>query len=185
LEQNGIPLHMVLEPPKVYASILWAVPSILAIYLAKPFIETILKKAAEDSYPAIRSAFQKLAKSVFRTSATLPEPRISLLLALYFERQNGGWVKALVWEGISADIQEEALDKLFVLVREENSGVLSSEQLMMWGALERWGTVFICFDLVTRAWKPIDIIEESRKSKTLPDFRPGTPNPLTSVEPPD
>lgn len=42
-----------------YASLDWLIPTGIGLYIAKPYFETFLKKAAEDHYALLKEAFKK------------------------------------------------------------------------------------------------------------------------------
>jgi hypothetical protein len=165
LLDGAINLHVERKPPTIYASIIWAMPTLIAVYLVKPFVETILKKAAEDAYPALKSGVTNFVHRILTREERTTEPRVSITLAIYFERSHGGWAKALLWEGLPETLQQEALESLFLLIQQDSNGNMDEDMLAEWDNSEQWGKVFLRFDLETRTWKAIDIVAESRRSK--------------------
>lgn len=166
LETHGVSLKIEKTRNPSYAGLEWAVPSAVAAYLLKPFLETLLKKAAEEAYPAIKTGFKKLLGSLFGSERASRARRISLSLSLYFESRDGYRVKALIWEGIPAEMQNEAIDKLFALI-ELHYKSETSDQLRGLappsGPPLRWGMLFLRFDLEKRIWEPVDIVVEALK----------------------
>lgn len=52
-----------------YQALEWVIPTAVAIYIGKPFIDTIIKRAADDFgdavYPKIKSAVQRFVQRIF------------------------------------------------------------------------------------------------------------------------
>jgi hypothetical protein len=165
LSIHHVALQIERKPAIIYASLEWAVPSLVAAYLVKPFLETLLKKAAEDAYPSIKSGVKKLLRSLFGPARESGEPRISALLAVYFESRDGYWVKALIWEGIPANLQEEAIDKLFELIEKHYTSVGIDRDFQPFLTANKslqWGKLFLRFNLERRNWESVDILKEAQ-----------------------
>jgi hypothetical protein len=49
-----------------YAAIEWAIPAAIIIFLAKPYIDGLLKEAAKEHYPIIKNKLSTFAQKIIR-----------------------------------------------------------------------------------------------------------------------
>jgi len=168
LAVHDIPLRVQKTPTQIYASLEWAVPTLVAVYLVKPFLETLLKQAAEDAYPTIKVAFKRLFRPLFGSERESRHRQISPLLALYFESREGYVVKALMWEGIPEEVENEVVNQLFALIkRQYNSGASIHDTLLVTREElpVQWGRLFLRFNLDKRVWEAVDIMQVARQQR--------------------
>ncbi len=73
LDKANSPATLIEEPePGPYACAEWYVPTAVVLFIAKPYFETILKKAAEDHYPHIKRAVGSIWKNFFGEAPLVP-----------------------------------------------------------------------------------------------------------------
>src|SRR5579884_2756592 len=148
-DSHSIPYTVKLRSEQMYASLDWAIPAAVALFVAKPFLETILKKAADDAYPGLKRAATKLVTALFGQDASESRKHVSLLFAIYLQDRNGNEIKALFWEGVDIGTQHRAIDELFSLIADHYLGHASNVLSDRPREGERWGTLFIVFDVET------------------------------------
>jgi hypothetical protein len=69
VRETGTDLQTEAREPVPYAALEWLVPTAIAIYIGKPFVDAIVNRAADDFgdavYPKVKSAIQNFLKRVF------------------------------------------------------------------------------------------------------------------------
>lgn len=69
VERGGVSLLSESREDVPYAALEWVVPTAIAVYIGKPFVDGILKRAADDFgdtvYPKIKDAVKTLVRKVF------------------------------------------------------------------------------------------------------------------------
>lgn len=77
LEQAGSPATELEQPePGPFACAEWYIPTAAALWIAKPYFETILKRTAEDHYPHIKRAVGSIWQNFFGDAPLVPRLRI-------------------------------------------------------------------------------------------------------------
>ena len=162
-----------------YASLEWVVPTFVAIYIAKPFFDAIMKRASEDVaesiYPRIKNAVISLAKKANlsdkipftrinkdRTTESSPPDAIFSVLAETAAEQK---LKFVFEKRYTEDEYAECIDKAFEMLYENHlSGDATDGLSVEIGKLHRnrgHSTVYLTFDANLRHWVARDIIQEA------------------------
>ena len=108
----------------LFAGIEWAMPTIVVVYLLKPFFEAFLKKFGEDVYELTKSRFKRLIIKnrkikVKRIAASKSPDKLSksydqsLAISLKARLDSKIIVTVLISENISENEIEEVLDRMF------------------------------------------------------------------------
>lgn len=113
------PNFEVLSEPRergVYASIEWAIPTLVIAYLTKPYFEAFLQEAGKDHYQVLKKSTLRLFGHLFSNNPELRNQKRSLLFSAMAKTQDGRSLKFVFPEGIAMDQYERALDLLHILL---------------------------------------------------------------------
>lgn len=110
-----------------FAAIEWAVPTVIAAYVLKPYFESFLKEAGKEHYQLLKKGLKKLirvGKSMNVRLITEDGPikklnyNQSLAVAIHIETVNGREIKLLFDNDLEKSDWDSALDQLLDLVIE-------------------------------------------------------------------
>lgn len=62
IKNENLNLVIKREEPKIWSSVEWAIPGIIAAYIFKPYFEAFLKEAGKDHYQLLKKCLNKLLK---------------------------------------------------------------------------------------------------------------------------
>tara|TARA_R110000823_G_scaffold315288_1_gene446478 strand:+ start:2904 stop:3488 length:585 start_codon:yes stop_codon:yes gene_type:complete len=101
-----------------YASIEWALPTLVIAYLAKPYFEGFLQEAGKDHYQALKKGILQLARRLYGKHPERRERKRSLLFSTIVSLQDGRSLKFVFPEGVSLEKYEVAVDSMYSLLSE-------------------------------------------------------------------
>ena len=177
-KESQIPVDLRSQKNEPMMAIDWLIPTAVIVYLAKPFIDDILRRASKDFgdyvYPKINNLISTLATKVLigtRNRLKLvtpsgPKPREgkSAFFSLTSETSQQMQVKFVFEEGLSERDYEIQVEQALKLLLEHyfdqhrdpflNASVASGTK-----------TIFMLYDGQKRNWQPADVIEEIRKER--------------------
>lgn len=156
------------------AGIEWMLATAVIVFIGKPFIDDILKRAAKDVgdavYPNVKRAIAGLAKKVFRktgwrsvTASGREAPRKgrSAFFSVVSETSQQLRVQFVFEEGRDANEYNMAVDQALRLLRDHHSAGSYdplAEAPVAWGT-----TIYMGFDSKNKAWRPLDAHKETQK----------------------
>jgi hypothetical protein len=177
-KESQIPVALRSQKNEPMMVIDWLLPTAVIVYLTKPFIDDILRRASKDFgdyvYPKIKNVINTLAAKVLigtRNRLKLvtpsgPEPREgkSAFFSLTSETVQQMQVKFVFEEGRSErdyEIQvEQALKLLSGHYFDQHRGPFLNASVA-----RGTKTIFMLYDGQKRNWQPADVIEEIRKER--------------------
>ncbi|WP_110686072.1 hypothetical protein [Salinicola aestuarinus] len=101
-----------------YASIEWALPTLVIAYLAKPYFEGFLQEAGKDHYQALKKGILQLARRLHGKHPERRDRKRSLLFSTIVSLQDGRSLKFIFPEGVSLEKYEIAVDSMYSLLSE-------------------------------------------------------------------
>jgi hypothetical protein len=160
------------------AGIDWLLPTGVIVFLAKPFVDDLLKRSAKEvgdwAYPKLKSAISSLAKKVLIGTREVwrivdgfgvkPREGKSPFFSVVTETRDGKTVKLVFDEGLSADEYEECVDRAVKLVLSIH--LAGSPDPLKGAPIDNYaGTRGIYFFYVPerKDWRAIDVYEELHK----------------------
>ena len=164
-------------PPRPLNAMEWVVPTAVAIFFAKPFIDVLLKRAADDFadavYPRFKSGIASLAKKLF-VRERVPLKRVTRAgatdapAALYFsiesETRTTKRVK-FVFANVLTDEQYDAcIDQAFQMLEQHHATQDGTDSLSSQIATlpeNRQDHIFLVYNPNSDTWEVRDPIQES------------------------
>ena len=126
-ERLAIPFEAQETEPEVYAAAEDYIPTAIAVYLAKPFIDAFLKKAGEDGYQLFKKGLAALlvrAREVHLRIMTSgdkksdPDYPFSRVVSVYSRSNDGIPIKFLFPHSLSAGEYEQAVENLALFIED-------------------------------------------------------------------
>lgn len=108
------------RPVGMFASMEWAVPTIIIAYLMRPYFEAFLAEAGKDHYLVLKRAFSKLFLKIYGNEPEKRPHRRSMLFSIQSGMRDGRLVKAIFPEGVSHETYSVALTELLELLAEHH-----------------------------------------------------------------
>lgn len=106
------------RPRGFYASIEWALPTLVIAYLAKPYFEGFLQEAGKDHYQALKKGILQLTHRLYGKHPERRERKRSLLFSTIVSLQDGRSLKFIFPEGVAIEKFETAVDSMHSLLSE-------------------------------------------------------------------
>lgn len=163
-----------------YMALEWVVPTAIAIYLGKPFIDVFLKRAADDLadavYPKIKTAFKKIVKRLFfekpvslmvvtKSGKKVGGDPSSLVFSVYSVAKTGHRLKFIFNDQITPIDCEAYVEELFELLAyhhgTEGEMDALSQQIAELGPYNG-ANINLKFDQTTSTWMVVDPIKFAR-----------------------
>ncbi|MDD2700895.1 MAG: hypothetical protein PHH36_06610 [Sideroxydans sp.] len=182
---EGIALQAESRSNQQMAALEWMIVPAIAIYIAKPFIDKFLAKAAEDSlefaYPRFKATLQSLVVRLFRCDRskfktfTSGKGKVvdegSWLFGIYSVTRSNQRMKFIFCDGMTEDQYKYATSQLFTLLKYHHLEGGSDDITLGIASLPNPNAheVFVRFDLQSKRWRVVDLIEEIKRIK---DARP-------------
>ncbi|WP_370322301.1 hypothetical protein [Oricola sp.] len=163
---SGLHIGSEKRPIGLYASFEWAVPTLIAVYILRPYLDAFLGEAGKDHYTVLKRALVKLLKKVYGSAPEKRPLRRSLLFSIQSTTRDGKPIKFVFPEGVNHEAYSEMLDELFGMLAEhksmEEGGRLSTNILnsRMFGR-----TYYLEFSEGQKSWTVIDVNAEIEKRK--------------------
>jgi hypothetical protein len=121
LKADGLNLKIVEEEPQIWASLEWAVPGLIAAYLAKPYFESFLKEMGKDHYLLFKNWIKKTSSNsrLIRTTRVTSRGATdkidkdntqSRAFSLYLQTYEGRTIKLLFDESLAEKAWNENID---------------------------------------------------------------------------
>ena len=169
LNVEGLNLEIVEEGPKIWASLEWAVPGLIAAYLAKPYFESFLKEMGKDHYNVLKNWIKKTSSNsrLIRTTTLTSKGATdkidkgdtqSKAFSLYVQTHEGRMVKLLFDESLDDGIWNEHLDLMldWAIQNHENypndeltartSGLLEDPRFSYYAVMSKEGIDWTFYD---------------------------------------
>lgn len=170
----GTATELIRRPSDPTMGIEWLLPTAIIVFLGKPFIDDILKRAAKDVgdyiYPKLRSTISSLATKALQSSKlkrvttsghVIQRKGRSGFFSITSESKSKIEVKFVLEEGRSAVENDLAVDKALLVLVEH---YLGDKHDSLAAAPIEWGrTIFMGFDYEKQEWIPLDVLEEIKK----------------------
>lgn len=163
--------------PGPFDAMEWVIPTAVAVYITKPFLDVILKRAADDFgnavYPRLKSGIAGLAKKLFiweriplkrvtRDGAT--EAPESMVFSIYSETITKTRIKFVFAKTLSEDEYDVCVAQAFQMLEQHHRNGGSGDNLSQQIAKlpeNRLHQIFLLYNAETRLWEVHDPIQES------------------------
>lgn len=171
-------LHIILkrEEPKVWSSVEWMIPGLIAAYILKSYFEGFLKEAGKDHYILLKKCLNKLLK----LTHDAPDPLVvselspnkldksntqSKAISVYFELKDGTIVKLLFDNELALEDWIAALDLFMDLLNDHYSNYPNDElssQLYLLQSMQS-SEIYAIIDKVSMKWRLLDLRQIMKK----------------------
>jgi hypothetical protein len=153
-----------------FAALEWAIPAAIILFLVKSYIDTILKEAAKEHYPIIKSKLAKFSEKVLRikqqmvVSSQSPNKvqknnPVSGVFAIWSTTVDGRPLKFLFYGERDRDYYAYIIDKIFDAliqhIQEYPNDRISKQAIR---APRRSREIYLLFDDSAKEWKVVDIV---------------------------
>ncbi|MEZ6056207.1 MAG: hypothetical protein R3C01_05840 [Planctomycetaceae bacterium] len=160
-----------------YAALEWVVPTAIAVYIGKPFVDGILKRAANDFgdtvYPKIKDAVKQLVRKVFVgqplsfTTVTSSSAKLTSVESTIFSvcafGPDGTKMKFIFNERLNEAEYNACIDALFrqlVDFHRSDSPDAITEQLEQL-PIQRRRSIYLIYGATLESWSVVDPIAAS------------------------
>ena len=168
-------------PPRSVAAMEWVLPTAIAIFIAKPFVDVILKRAADDFadvvYPRLKGGIATLAKKVFirdrlplsRVTRDGPSaPSETAFFSIYSETTTKKRIKFVFTATLPEHQYDTCIQQLFVLLEHHHQSHDGTDDLSRQIAAlpdNPLDQIFLVYDGGSDTWEVRDPIQESIDKK--------------------
>lgn len=160
-----------------YNAMEWVIPTAVAVYIAKPFIDTIIKRAADDFgdaiYPRIKRAVVNLAKKLYVrerlplvviTSQRPKDNSDVIQFSICSETTTKRHIKFVFAKTYGEQQYEQCVEQLFSILTEHHRASDGNDSLSKQIAQlpdNPQNCIFLVYDESTETWSVRDPIQES------------------------
>lgn len=162
-KKTGINLFIKKTSPGIFGALEWAVPTAIAVYILKPYFETILKEAAKDHYAILKKGFNSL---ISKTLKNKDKVKLSSILSFYFPVKEDSSIKFCLIEGTDVNEYENQVDKMVELMYDHFKNYPNDELTKKITSLTTNNTksFYAFFDPISNQWELIDTFAEALNS---------------------
>lgn len=100
----------------VYASIDWALPTLVIVYLSKPYFEAFLQEAGKDHYQLLKKGTLNLFIHLYGSNPEKRDKKRSRLFSAVVQLKDGRSLKFVFPEGVSIEQYEKSLEVMHELL---------------------------------------------------------------------
>ena len=172
--------------PAPFSAMEWVIPTAIAIYIAKPFIDVIIKRAADDFgdavYPRVKNAIINLVRKLYISdrlpimlvTSSGPKEDASELIqfSIYSETNTLRRIKFVFTKTYSEQQYNQCVNQVFTILTEHHSKLGGDDTLSQQIAQlpeNRQDHIFLVYDDQAETWFVRDPIQESINRKRDPD----------------
>ena len=153
-----------------FAALEWAIPAAVILFIAKTYVDTLLKEAAKEHYPIIKRNLAKFSEKFLKIKQEVvvseQSPNkvqknnpVSGSFAIWSMTIDGRPLRFLFFGGRDRDYYEHAIDKIFDSLtnhaQEYPDNNISSQIIRSPG---RSREIYLLFDDAANEWKVADIM---------------------------
>lgn len=153
-----------------FAALEWAIPAAIVFFIAKTYVDTLLKEAAKEHYPIIKRNLAKFGEKVLKIRQQMvvseQSPNkvqknnpVSGSFAVWSMTIDGRPLRFLFFGGRDTDYYEHAIDKIFDSLmnhaQEYPDDDISTQAIRSPG---RSREIYLLFDDTANRWKVADIM---------------------------
>lgn len=100
----------------VYASIEWALPTLVIVYLSKPYFEAFLQEAGKDHYQLLKKGTLELFNHLYGSKPEKRDKKRSRIFSAMVQLQDGRSLKFVFPEGVSIEQYKKSLEVMHDLL---------------------------------------------------------------------
>lgn len=163
--------------PQPYGAMEWVIPTAIAVYIAKPFIDAIIKRAADDFadvvYPRLKAGVTNFVKKLYirerlpikviQSGEVQDAPNASIF-SLYSETVTRVRVKFVFDKSLTEEAYDGCVERAFSLLLEHHQSDSGNDELSRQIGLlreDRRDQIFLVYNEQTGIWEARDPIQES------------------------
>jgi len=163
-------LYLEREEPKIWSSVEWAIPGIIATYILKPYFEAFLKEAGKDHYNLLKKGLNKLLKlnknapvetltSSMSTKKVDKENTQSKAISIHIEIKDGRKLKLLFDNELEVEDWTNGLENILDRVQNHYLEFPNDELTLKLEPLEKDPRfqIFAIMNKETKEWEFLDL----------------------------
>ena len=174
-------LYIKREEPRIWNSVEWAIPGLIAAYILKPYFESFLKEAGKDHYQLLKKCLNKLLKlnkdaPVETVVSDLSPKKVdknntqSKAISVHIELKDNRKIKLLFDNQLDIEDWTNAMERILDKVLNHYEAYPEDELTLELEPLEKDPRfqIFGKIDAETKEWEFLDLnrlVEERRKNK--------------------
>ncbi len=176
IQDERLNLYLKREEPKIWSTVEWAVPGIIAAYILKPYFESFLKEAGKDHYNLLKQCLNKLLKFSKNapvetiTSSSSPdkldkENTQSKAISIYLEIKDERKIQLLFDNDLKIEDWTTALEEMLDKIQESYLEYPNDELSLDLESLNKDpnGDIFALINKETKQWEFLDLRRMSEK----------------------
>ncbi|MBO6561109.1 MAG: hypothetical protein JJ959_11250 [Nisaea sp.] len=158
------------RPIGIYASLEWAMPTLLVVYILKPYFNAFLTEAGSDHYRILKNALSQLLRHLFgKRPETRPKKR-SRIFSIQTYTQDQRSLKFIFPEGLCHQDYDTSLDTLLQLLQSHHSnGKTDQLSKLIDSTADKRGPIYVEYFLDEKTWVLIDMAKEISKMARAPE----------------
>lgn len=158
------------RPIGIYANLEWAMPTLLVVYILKPYFNAFLTEAGIDHYRILKNALSQLLRHIFgKKPETRPKKR-SQLFSIQTHTQDQRSLKFIFPEGLTHQDYDELIDNLLeILQSHHTNGKADQLSTLIKSTSNKRGPIYIEYSLEEKTWALIDMAKEISKISHTPE----------------
>jgi hypothetical protein len=150
----------------VFASMEWAIPTLIIAYLSRPYFEAFIKEAGKDHYQLLKKGIIQLLKKIFGAHPENRRSTRSELFSIIAQMHDGRSVKFIFPEGITFEEYEKSLDLLHDLISVHYIDYPNDQMSSLVRALKKPShSVYLEYSNNEGGWILIDPLIEAQKAR--------------------
>lgn len=149
-----------------YATIEWALPSLIIAYLSKPYFESFLKEAGKDHYQLLKKGLLFLFTRIFGKNPEKRDEKRSQLFSIMAQLDDGRSLKFVFPEGVSLEDYEKSLELMYSLLSQHYENCPSDQITEMTTRLSTLShSLYMEYKAAEESWVIIDPLVEAKKAR--------------------
>jgi hypothetical protein len=183
LDNDELRYHEESRPAEPFAALEWMIPTAIAVYVGKKFIDAILKRATDDFadavYPRLKERVKNLVKKtlvrdkeMFQVASSSPKKitnKHSMSFSIYAETKTHSRVKFIFHDDSMLESDyESAVDEVFSLLERHHSD--AEDQITVASEEKhRGGTLYLIYRKEESLWDVVDPVKEQLQRQAKRD----------------
>ncbi|MCK0714804.1 hypothetical protein ACFO0U_02570 [Chromohalobacter sarecensis] len=149
-----------------YASIEWALPTIVIVYLSKPYFEAFLQEAGKDHYQLLKKGTLKLFNRLYGSKPEKRDKKRSQLFSAMVQLKDDRSLKFVFPEGVGIEQYEKSLELMHELLLKHYVDYPNDQITEMASQLSAPSrSLYIEYKAEKEGWVLIDPLVEAQKAR--------------------
>lgn len=182
-KENGLVLVEDSRENVPYSAIAWAMPTVITVLIAAPFVKALVNRAAEDVadvvYPKLKAIFKRLVGRVLvrdrnkytliSTSENKAKSADAIIFSIYSETKTKKRVKFIFHEPLIEVECEERVEKIFTTLCEHHSTEGLNDRIsreIETTCSSHSQEAYLIYNSTTAQWEAVDLVKETMRQQS-------------------